>query len=404
MLSSSGLRLIALCGLCAPWCAAAPAEERVAPPAGFVVSDFQRFEPGLFVGGVAYSPDGFPIVAAGSEVRLYGPGSPRILAAFDPPLAGSFLVPDPAADAVLFGESIEWKVYSVPLSGAGAMVADDIPFAFDLAFDARGRGLVSAATGGAQQILLFDRDPSSPNPPVVINIPGFSGPIAFDPDGHLYYGTADFSGDPDRQSLHRFRREQLDLALEKGPLDFADGEVLLTAIDGFFSLRWHEGKLYSSELGFASGTGTLRVSDPAAGFDTEVFALFPAKQGIVSPSYFAFRPGARPFAPGSGAKGGSLLVAFSDFSTVNDIAEITPELHFVRGRVNRDDVVDLSDAVALLNFLFRDGAPPEPLEAADINGDGERDISDAIYLLNHLFLGGPAPPAPYPEPGPAPRS
>ena len=72
---------------------------------------------------------------------------------------------------------------------------------------------------------------------------------------------------------------------------------------------------------------------------------------------------------------------------------------FVRGAVNTDEKVDISDAVAILDYLFVGGPGPEPREAGDTNGDGNLDITDGIYLLTYLFLGGPKPPLPFPEAG-----
>jgi hypothetical protein len=66
-----------------------------------------------------------------------------------------------------------------------------------------------------------------------------------------------------------------------------------------------------------------------------------------------------------------------------------------------DEVVDISDAIAHLGFLFVGNSEPAVIEAADINGDTEIDISDPIYLLAYLFAGGPPPPAPFPDLGPA---
>ncbi len=64
----------------------------------------------------------------------------------------------------------------------------------------------------------------------------------------------------------------------------------------------------------------------------------------------------------------------------------------LRGDVNQDDRIDLSDAVFLLDLLFSGrGAPAAVDRRSDINGDGGVDISDPIYLLRYLFLGGPAP-------------
>jgi hypothetical protein len=68
---------------------------------------------------------------------------------------------------------------------------------------------------------------------------------------------------------------------------------------------------------------------------------------------------------------------------------------YKRGFINTDPRVDLSDAVALLNFLFRGLAPPPCMAAADTNNDNRVDISDAIYLLRWLFAGGAEPTAPF---------
>ena len=72
---------------------------------------------------------------------------------------------------------------------------------------------------------------------------------------------------------------------------------------------------------------------------------------------------------------------------------------FVRGEVNGDGNVDLSDAIFVLDHLFLGGRAPECRDAGDTNDSGAVDLSDAVYLLAHLFLGGPAPPAPYPDAG-----
>jgi hypothetical protein len=67
--------------------------------------------------------------------------------------------------------------------------------------------------------------------------------------------------------------------------------------------------------------------------------------------------------------------------------------------VNSSLKVDLGDAVALLDHLFRGVSQVACLDAGDTDDSGRLDIGDAIGLLNHLFLGGAAPPAPYPELG-----
>ncbi len=61
------------------------------------------------------------------------------------------------------------------------------------------------------------------------------------------------------------------------------------------------------------------------------------------------------------------------------------------GDASGDDVVDISDAVALIAYIFSGGPPPSPLEAGDASCDGNVDISDAVYLIAYIFSGGPVP-------------
>ena len=72
---------------------------------------------------------------------------------------------------------------------------------------------------------------------------------------------------------------------------------------------------------------------------------------------------------------------------------------FIRGDGNGDGAVDISDAVAILAYLYLGGAPPDCKDALDTDDDGTLSITDPIYLLNFLFQDGPPIPAPGPEPG-----
>ncbi len=63
----------------------------------------------------------------------------------------------------------------------------------------------------------------------------------------------------------------------------------------------------------------------------------------------------------------------------------------LEGDLTGDDRVDQSDIVFLVNFIFKDGPPPNPLAAGDINGDCFVTLADLIYLINYVFQGGPAP-------------
>ena len=65
-----------------------------------------------------------------------------------------------------------------------------------------------------------------------------------------------------------------------------------------------------------------------------------------------------------------------------------------RGYVNDDALLDLSDGVLILLYLFAQGSIA-CLDAADVNDDGGLDVTDAVFLLGHLFIGGVAPAEPF---------
>jgi hypothetical protein len=70
---------------------------------------------------------------------------------------------------------------------------------------------------------------------------------------------------------------------------------------------------------------------------------------------------------------------------------------FRRGDPNADGRVDISDAIFLLNWLFRGKPGPGCADAADTNDSGVVDLSDSVAVFNFLFYGSRPPP----NPGPA---
>jgi hypothetical protein len=68
---------------------------------------------------------------------------------------------------------------------------------------------------------------------------------------------------------------------------------------------------------------------------------------------------------------------------------------FRRGDVDASGAAELTDAVALLDHLFR-GGPAPCADASDADDDGQLGLTDAVVLLQWLFQGGPAPGAPGP--------
>ena len=72
---------------------------------------------------------------------------------------------------------------------------------------------------------------------------------------------------------------------------------------------------------------------------------------------------------------------------------------FIRGDFDTDGALSITDAIALLNFLFLGTPDSSCSQAGDANSDGNVDITDGISLLGFLFLGREAPPAPFPDCG-----
>jgi hypothetical protein len=61
------------------------------------------------------------------------------------------------------------------------------------------------------------------------------------------------------------------------------------------------------------------------------------------------------------------------------------------GDADVDGLVNISDVVYLISYIFGIPSGPEPTSAADVDCGGTINITDAVYLIAYLFGGGPAP-------------
>jgi hypothetical protein len=83
-----------------------------------------------------------------------------------------------------------------------------------------------------------------------------------------------------------------------------------------------------------------------------------------------------------------------DYETLSLTVSSNPDCcQGMRGNVDGslDDVLDISDIVFLVDYMFDDGPTPPCLEEADIDGSGILDIADLVYLVDYMFNQGPAP-------------
>ncbi len=76
---------------------------------------------------------------------------------------------------------------------------------------------------------------------------------------------------------------------------------------------------------------------------------------------------------------------------------------FVRGEANRDGSLNLTDAIAILDHLFR-GIALTCEDAGDVDDSGSLNLTDAVRLLGYLFQSGEPPAPPFPTPGLDPTS
>lgn len=87
--------------------------------------------------------------------------------------------------------------------------------------------------------------------------------------------------------------------------------------------------------------------------------------------------------PGDDAKGESRDSIYSP----SELIALVPEPLFLRGDVDWDEELALTDGILIIEGLFQNGTLLDCDDAADVNDDGALDISDAIALLMHAFRG-----------------
>jgi hypothetical protein len=68
-----------------------------------------------------------------------------------------------------------------------------------------------------------------------------------------------------------------------------------------------------------------------------------------------------------------------------------PAQPYVCGDADGNDVVNVSDIVWMINFVFGTGDPPDPMDAGDVDCNGSVNVSDIVYLINFVFGTGQDP-------------
>jgi hypothetical protein len=102
------------------------------------------------------------------------------------------------------------------------------------------------------------------------------------------------------------------------------------------------------------------------------------------------------FAPDSIQADSTYRVSFiaTDGSLADTQQVVMRVVSFIPGDVNADGSVNVGDVVALVDYLYRNGSPPQPWAAGDTNCDGQVNVGDVVYLVEYLYRGGPPPGCP----------
>jgi hypothetical protein len=74
-----------------------------------------------------------------------------------------------------------------------------------------------------------------------------------------------------------------------------------------------------------------------------------------------------------------------------DYIRFHTERDFICGDVDGNELVNVSDIVSLIAFVFGTGSPPDPLEAGDVTCEGTVNVTDIVYLISFVFGDGPEP-------------
>jgi len=321
----SRLNLIAASAVIASCFVSPLSTAAVTAGAGWQATAVTAAPAGAFVGGMDFLPNGNLAIFDGAAIVEVNPSTGAVVGTiYTPagPVFGSFVTVAPSGTFLLFGESSNQEITKVPLDGSPATLVTGVLFNYDLIFQSDDVAFLSAATGpfGTTDILRLDI-PSGTTDTIAI-VDGPSGPLAFGPNGDLFFGegTISFPAPSGQQVVRKFTATQVDNAFGVGHLTTADSQVAITGVtlthdmvideegdlfisdsfDGFVRQYSQSGVLIGTvgqEAPFNAATSlALRGTDVAGRFD-------------------AFQP----------ESAGTLAALSTDFFSFNDLNIITPK-------------------------------------------------------------------------------
>ncbi|UCD94404.1 MAG: hypothetical protein JSU69_11685, partial [Candidatus Zixiibacteriota bacterium] len=85
------------------------------------------------------------------------------------------------------------------------------------------------------------------------------------------------------------------------------------------------------------------------------------------------------------------LTEASAQALITKVFEYFAEESVLYGDINGDWSVSILDVTYLINYLYKEGPPPEDMNNADVDAGCAINLLDATYLINYLYKNGPEP-------------
>lgn len=83
-----------------------------------------------------------------------------------------------------------------------------------------------------------------------------------------------------------------------------------------------------------------------------------------------------------------------DTPTLDVPVTLTVEPAFICGDTDSSGAVNILDVTRLIDYLYKGGAAPDPIESGDVNNSGSINLLDVTRLINYLYKDGPPPQCP----------
>ncbi len=134
---------------------------------------------------------------------------------------------------------------------------------------------------------------------------------------------------------------------------------------------------------------SIMINDSIAPVSTTLLSSHPGHSGPVWQIVFPAKEFLETYGLlwGSTMQDYSVSGVFADSSAfvVNSSIEV---IGHRGGDINRNGRLDIADLVFLVDYIFRGGPLPDPIEAGDANYDGSVTVLDILVLVDHIFRGG----------------